>query len=130
MVHRYQSTQQRHVEGGSEARLRARHLKELKTKARFLNRVSLFSAAVFSVLIARTYPAGRGDGGVLLFAVVMVAVSAGLYLLTRRIAATLGGDPDEAEVSRWERFLSCYYYPSFIFRRKRNPFIVSDDEDV
>ncbi len=117
------------MEGGTNPGTRAKTVRELTIKARFLNRMWLFSAMIFLLLMARSHAGSGGPAVLFVFSFIMEVVSLGFFVLTRRIVRILGNDPDVGEIERWQGFLSYYYYPPFIFRRRRNPYIVVDDEE-
>lgn len=111
------------------ARLRKKVLRELRVKAKFLNYFALFAIIIFALLLLKLYPNREHSMALIVFASAMEAFAIGFFVLTRRIMAVLGGEPEDAEIAKWADFLSHYYYPKFIFRRKRNPFVIPDDED-
>ncbi|GBE35257.1 hypothetical protein BMS3Bbin06_01795 [bacterium BMS3Bbin06] len=106
-------------------------VKELIIKAGFLSYVSLFSVVIFFLLLIRFYPDRDSERVIFLFALAMEVFSFIFFLYIRRIIGVLRGNPDVNEIIKLDGFLSFYYYPKFIFRnrKKKNPFIVPDDED-
>lgn len=117
------------AEGKRDAILREKVLRELRIKTRFLNYVALFAIIIFALLLLKLYPNREHSMALIVFASALEVFAIGFFVLTRRIMTILGGEPRDAEIVKWADFLSHYYYPKFIFRRKRNPFIIPDDED-
>jgi|Deesub1362A_J573_1020465.scaffolds.fasta_scaffold00004_267 hypothetical protein len=112
-----------------EDKTKRKILRELTIKAKFLNYTALFSIIIFILLLLRLYPNWEHSKWLFAIALFMECFSIGFFVLTRRIKGILEGDPTDEEIIKWANFLSYYYYPKFIFRKKRNPFIVPDDED-
>ncbi len=50
------------------------------------------------------------------------------FIYTRRILAGLNSAPSDQDLARYADFLSLYYYPGFLFKKKKNPFIVPDED--
>jgi Na+/melibiose symporter-like transporter len=110
-------------------RVKKRVLKELTIKARFLSYIGLFSIVIFSILLMKLYSKGDSFGILLVFALLMEIFSFWFFIYTRRIIEILRNNPKETDIVKWANFLSYYYYPKFIFRKKGNPYYVPDDED-
>ena len=112
-----------------DAKNREKIVRELIIKARFLNYFTLFSIIVFSILVIKLYPNWRGSKLLFIFAVFMEIFSFWFFIYLRRILGILRTNPSDQEIVNWADFLSHYYVPKFIFRRKRNPYIVRDDDE-
>jgi len=111
-----------------EERLRERIIWELRVKARFLSYVGLFGVVVFSILIMKFLPRWPDSKLYLYGAVLMELFSFIFFIYTRRILGSLGAGPSDQDLARYAEFLSLYYYPKFLFRKKKNPFIVPDED--
>lgn len=108
---------------------RDKAVRELAIKARFLNYVCLFSVVIFLLLLIKLAPGWQHSRAVFILALFMEIFSIGFFVKTRRLRNMLERNPRDEELVRAADFLSRYYYPKFIFRRKRNRFIIPDDED-
>ncbi len=110
-------------------RLRSEIIRELTIKARFLSYICIASIIVFSIGVMKLYPNWRASKLLFFFALLMEFFSFGLFIYTRRILGVLRSDPSDQKLAECADFLSMYYFPKFLFRKKRNPFIISDDGD-
>jgi len=104
-------------------------VRELVIKARFLNRFGLFSLAVFLAALWKLYPVRQESRLLFIFSIAMTVISLAFFLLMRRIGRVLDNNPSDADILKWGEFLELYYVPKFILKKRKNPFIVEDDED-
>ncbi len=108
-----------------EKELRKRILRELKIKAKFLSHVSLVSIVIFSVILMRHKAFWGGNKFVFIFSFLMEIFSFGLFTYLRRMIWLLESNPVDEQIAKSANFLSCFYYPKFIFREKENSFIIT-----
>ncbi|RMG02495.1 MAG: hypothetical protein D6726_07410 [Nitrospirae bacterium] len=111
-----------------DERLRKKIIWELRIKARFLSYIGLFGVITFSVLIIKLLPQWPHSKLYVYGAVLMEIFSFVFFIYTRRILAGLNASPSDKDLARFADFLSLYYYPSFLFRKKKNPYIVPDED--
>jgi len=104
--------------------LRGKILKELIIKARFLSYVSLASIIIFSVILM-TYKALWGESQIIfLVSLCMEIFSFRFFVYARRIISVLTTEPSDKQIADCADFLSYYYYPKFVFREKKNPYVI------
>ena len=104
--------------------LRGKILKELIIKARFLSYVSLASIIIFSVILM-TYKALWGESKVIfLVSLCMEIFSFRFFVYARRIISVLTSEPSDKQIADGADFLPYYYYPKFVFREKKNPYVI------
>jgi len=108
--------------------LRKKIIQELRIKARLLSYIGLFGVAIFSILIMKLLPRWPDSKIYLYGAVLMEIFSFVFFIYTRRILGSLGAGPSDHDLARYADFLSLYYYPKFLFKKKKNPFIVPDKD--
>ncbi len=111
-----------------DERLRRNIIQELKIKARFLSYIGLFGVVVFSILIMKFLQRWPDARFYLYGAVLMELLSFIFFIYTRKILGSLGAGPSDHDLARYAEFLSLYYYPKFLFKKKKNPFIVPDED--
>ncbi|GBD99779.1 hypothetical protein BMS3Abin07_01825 [bacterium BMS3Abin07] len=104
-------------------------VRELLMKARFLGKVGIFSFVIFSILIYKLSSNWDNTKTYVLLSSGLAAASLIFFFLMRRIVSALDKNPSNDVIIKWSDFLEPYYVPKFVLKKKRNPFIVEDNED-
>jgi len=111
------------------SRKRKEFIQECIAKARFLNRFGLIAFLVFAVAAYMLYPNWQSSRILFFASVIMIVVSIAFFFYMRKAMRVFEHDPTDEDIVKWGDFLELYYVPKYFTRKRRNPFIVEDDED-
>jgi preprotein translocase subunit SecG len=104
-------------------------IRECIAKATFLSRFGLIACIIFIVIVLKLYPDWQASKTLFFFSIGMIIISLGFFLLMKKATNVLGSNPSDEEILKWGNFLELYYVPKYFTRKKKNPYIIEDDED-
>jgi hypothetical protein len=113
----------------SASRNKQEFIRECIAKASFLNKFGLIACIIFIVIVFKLYPTWQESKTLFFFSIGMIIISLGFFLLMKKAMNVLGSNPSDEEILKWGDFLELYYVPKYFIKKKKNPFIIEDDED-